>query len=73
MKGKKRKMKSKKILKIIIFIISIILIFAPTIVMSSNNFYDSNIDVLQDFLVSLPFTLLGMIGTSITLKKLLED
>lgn len=73
MKGKKRKMKSKKILKIIIFIISIILIFAPTIVMSSNNFYASIIDVLQDFLVSLPFTLLGMIGTSITLKKLLED
>lgn len=66
-------MKSKKILKIIIFIISIILIFAPTIVMSSNNFYASIIDVLQDFLVSLPFTLLGMIGTSITLKKLLED
>lgn len=60
MKGKKRKMKSKKILKIIIFIISIILIFAPTIVMSSNNFYASIIDVLQDFLVSLPFTLLGM-------------
>lgn len=73
MKGKKRKMKSKKILKIIIFIISIILIFAPTIVMSSNNFYASIIDVLQDFLVSLPFTLLGMIGASITLKKLLED
>ena len=66
-------MKSKKILKIIIFIISIILIFAPTIVMSSNNFYASIIDVLQDFLVSLPFTLLGMIGASITLKKLLED
>ena len=73
MKGKKRKMKSKKILKIIIFIISIILIFAPTIVMLSNNFYASIIDVLQDFLVSLPFTLLGMIGASITLKKLLED
>lgn len=73
MKGKKRKMKSKKILKIIIFIISIILIFVPTIVMLSNNFYASIIDVLQDFLVSLPFTLLGMIGTSITLKKLLED
>ncbi len=73
MKGKKRKMKSKKILKIIIFIISIILIFAPTIVMSSNNFYASIIDVLQDFLVSLPFTLLGMVGASITLKKLLED
>ena len=66
-------MKSKKILKIIIFIISIILIFAPTIVMSSNNFYASIIDVLQDFLVSLPFTLLGMVGASITLKKLLED
>lgn len=73
MKGKKRKMKSKKILKIIIFIISIILIFVPTIVMLSNNFYASIIDMLQDFLVSLPFTLLGMIGTSITLKKLLED
>ncbi len=73
MKGKKRKMKSKKILKIIIFIISIILIFVPTIVMLSNNFYASIIDVLQDFLVSLPFTLLGMIGASITLKKLLED
>lgn len=73
MKGKKRKMKSKKNLKIIIFIISIILIFVPTIVMLSNNFYASIIDVLQDFLVSLPFTLLGMIGTSITLKKLLED
>lgn len=41
--------------------------------MLSNNFYASIIDVLQDFLVSLPFTLLGMIGTSITLKKLLED
>ena len=69
----KNKMKSKKILKIIIFIISIILIFVPTIVMLSNNFYASIIDVLQDFLVSLPFTLLGMIGASITLKKLLED
>ena len=73
MKGKKRKKKKKKILKIIIFIISIILIFVPTIVMLSNNFYASIIDVLQDFLVSLPFTLLGMIGASITLKKLLED
>lgn len=41
--------------------------------MSSNNFYASIIDVLQDFLVSLPFTLLGMVGASITLKKLLED
>lgn len=63
----------KKILLIILLIVSIVLIFIPSIVLLSANFYTSTTYLLQDFLTAFPFTLLGIIGVSTSLKKLLEN
>ncbi|MBS5852204.1 MAG: hypothetical protein ACLUG4_04765 [Bacilli bacterium] len=66
-------MKKQKIVLLVILITSVILLFIPTIFLSASSFYSSILSLLEDFLIVLPFTLLGIIGVSVSLKKLLEN
>lgn len=65
-------MKKQKLVAVLVPIFSIILLIIPTIIMLSRNFYSNFIDLVGDFLIYLPLTILGTIGSVYSIKKIFE-